>query len=64
MLTGAAGPVSIRIGVEVPGVVGLNVTSYPAGSTAVHWVVDGHATPVSGVVPSIRFKMAGSSVRT
>ena len=36
---------SIVVGVEVPGAVGLNVTSRPASSTAVHWLADGHATP-------------------
>ena len=39
-------PASIVVGVGVPGAVGLNVTSRPSLSTAVHWLADGHATPV------------------
>jgi hypothetical protein len=31
-------------GVGVTGEVGLNVTSRPEPSTAVHWLVDAHAT--------------------
>jgi hypothetical protein len=34
-------------GVGVPGEAGLNVTSSPSPSTAVHRLVDGHATPAS-----------------
>ncbi|MDQ6745599.1 MAG: hypothetical protein M3Z27_06260 [Actinomycetota bacterium] len=34
-------------GVGDPGEVGLNVTSRPAPSTAVHCDADGHATPLS-----------------
>ena len=35
------------MGVGAPGEVGLNVTSRPKLSTAVHWLLDGHATPFS-----------------
>ena len=49
---------SIVVGVGAPGAVGLNVTSRPASSTAVHWLADGHATPcrelpLSIVVPGV-----------
>ena len=44
-------PVSIVTGVGVPGDVGLNVTSAPPSSTAVHWVVDGQATPTTCETP-------------
>ena len=39
--------VSIVAGRGVPGEVGLNVTSCPPPSTAVHWVVEGHANACS-----------------
>src|SRR5260370_37116718 len=38
---------SIRLGLGVPGAVGLNVTSLPwVRSTAVHWLTDGHANAI------------------
>ena len=37
---------SIVAGLGVPGEVGLNVTSRPTTSTAVHWLLEGQATVV------------------
>ena len=36
----------------VPGDPGLNVTSPPELSTAVHWLAEGHATPSRELPPS------------
>ena len=36
---------STILGVGVPGEVGSNVNSRPKSSTAVHWLLEGHATP-------------------
>jgi len=43
---------SIWVGVAPRGDAGLNVTSFPAESTAVHWLTDGHATLPSALAES------------
>jgi hypothetical protein len=39
-------PLSITTGVGVPGEAGSKVTSWPLASNPVHWLADGHATPL------------------
>ena len=52
--TAFSGPApAIGVGAALPVAVGSNVTCCPAESTAVHWLVDGHATPArKAVAPS------------
>jgi hypothetical protein len=40
------------IGVGLPGAVGLKVISSPTLSTTVHWLVEGHETPLDWLTGS------------
>ena len=52
----------MMLGVGVPGEAGLNVTCWPAASTAVHWLVEGHATlVVTTVARSIVVEVASAA---